>query len=38
MQALLDEDDDLYHAISVKHESLDNSTLNMSIPNSPEVS
>lgn len=37
MQAMLDEDDDLYHAISAQRHSLDSSTLNMSIPASPEV-
>ncbi|KAJ8923906.1 hypothetical protein NQ315_006682 [Exocentrus adspersus] len=37
MQAMLDEDDDLYHAISAQNQSLDNSALNMSIPDSPEV-
>ncbi|KAJ8971046.1 hypothetical protein NQ314_000912 [Rhamnusium bicolor] len=37
MQAMLDEDDDLYHAISAQNYSRDNSALNMSIPASPEV-
>lgn len=31
MQALLDEDDDLYHAIAKRTDSVDNSTLNMSV-------
>ncbi|CAH1117269.1 unnamed protein product [Phaedon cochleariae] len=31
MQAMLDEDDDLFHAISAQNSSMDNSALNMSI-------
>lgn len=34
---MLDEDDDLYHAISMQNNSMDNSALNISIPASPEV-
>ncbi|EFA06469.1 cyclin-H [Tribolium castaneum] len=37
MQALLDEDDDLYHRISTRTDSLDNSALGMSVGGSPEV-
>ncbi|KAJ3648409.1 hypothetical protein Zmor_020214 [Zophobas morio] len=37
MQALLDEDDDLYQRISSRTDSLDNSALNMSVCASPEV-
>ncbi|CAH1110324.1 unnamed protein product [Psylliodes chrysocephalus] len=37
MQAMLDEDDDVYHAIASHNYSMDNSALNMSIPASPEV-
>ncbi|KAG5872592.1 hypothetical protein JTB14_029710 [Gonioctena quinquepunctata] len=36
MQAMLDEDDDLFHAISAQNDLMDNSALNMSIA-SPEV-
>ncbi|KAF7267027.1 cyclin H [Rhynchophorus ferrugineus] len=37
MQAMLDEDDDLYYAISQQNQIRDNSTLNMSVSASPEV-
>ncbi|KAJ8955874.1 hypothetical protein NQ318_005422 [Aromia moschata] len=37
MQAILDEDDDLYNTISAQNHSMDSSALNMSIPASPEV-
>ncbi|RZC41738.1 cyclin-H [Asbolus verrucosus] len=37
MQALLDEDDDLYQTISSRADSMNNSTLNMSVCASPEV-
>jgi cyclin H len=37
MQALLDEDDDLYHTISSTSDSLNTSALNMSVCASPEV-
>ncbi|KAL3286592.1 hypothetical protein HHI36_001093 [Cryptolaemus montrouzieri] len=32
---MLDEEDDLYHALSARNENLDNSVLTMSIPGSP---
>ncbi|KAK9884068.1 hypothetical protein WA026_005005 [Henosepilachna vigintioctopunctata] len=36
LMAMLDEEDDLYHAISARNESMDNSALNMALPDSPE--
>ncbi|CAG9766496.1 unnamed protein product [Ceutorhynchus assimilis] len=37
MQALLDDEDDLYNAISAQNQEKDDSALRMSLPNSPEV-
>ncbi|XP_066249135.1 cyclin-H [Euwallacea similis] len=37
MQAMLDEDDDLYYTISAQNQQRNDSALNMSIPVSPEV-
>lgn len=37
MQALLDDEDDLYNTISTQNDQRNDSALNMSIPVSPEV-